>query len=515
MPDPDPAPAPAPLAAAPAINNNVPFPEPLKLSGNIKENVDNFVEAFEIYLIASGLEARDERVKIATFKVALGTESRKIFNLWPLQPAENNTVAACLESLSRYMVPAKDVKLARYEFFQCQQEASGAGHDGESTTTFINRARELVKACNFGNLEDEMLRDRIIMGIRDVSLKKRFIEKQDLTSVDVIKQCQTEEATRAEMERFHLYDAGPSSQAINKVTSIKNRNCVFCGKDYHRKLSECPARGVTCSYCKQKNHYAALCRKKKEDSDKQATRSKPTKQKYNQVRTVSGQREEALSDSDEESVTSEQYLYSLNRNNKEPPLKASISFYDTNDEIVPVQCIVDSGASCNVIGANNAKQILSVEQLNLDSEKADLGAFGGGSYKSLGRVTIGCVHNDARYKMVFHVVNFDHIPLLSLKTCLKLNLIQLCFTVTKDQTTTAQQIIDKYPEVFNGLGKLDGDVHLEVDHSVKPVVQQPRRIPVTLRNELREALVAMEKDGIIVEETQNTDWVSTEQPRPG
>lgn len=83
------------------MNSNIPFPEQLKLTGNMKENVDNFKDSFEIYLIASGLELQEERVKIATFKAALGLEARKIFNLWPLQPEEQNTVAACLASLSR------------------------------------------------------------------------------------------------------------------------------------------------------------------------------------------------------------------------------------------------------------------------------------------------------------------------------------------------------------------------------------------------------------------------------
>lgn len=83
-----PAIPPAAPAVAPAINTSIPFPEPLKLSGNMQENVENFRDAFDIYLVASGLEYREERVKIATFKAALGTDARKVFNLWPLREEE-------------------------------------------------------------------------------------------------------------------------------------------------------------------------------------------------------------------------------------------------------------------------------------------------------------------------------------------------------------------------------------------------------------------------------------------
>lgn len=410
-------------------------------------------------------------------------------------------MAACLESLSTHMVPQQDVKLARYEFFQCQQEAITPGGEPESMTQFINRARELVKSCNFGNLEDEMLRDKIIMGIRDVSLKKRFIEQQDLTSAMVIQRCQTEEATRAEMERNNLFGQATSSHAVNKLAR-KPKKCAFCDKEYHKKLSDCPARGVTCNYCKQKNHYAKVCRKKQEDT------SKPSKKNSKHVKTVSKEEvPESSDESDVESVTTVQYLYSLKQDD-EQLLTASLTFFSANKQPVPAKCILDTGATCNVIGINNAKRILNAKQLKMDKQQATMKVFGGGTLKSLGRVIIKCVHNENNYNTVFHVVDFEQQPLLSRNTCLQLKLIQLCLTITSDHTSAAQQVIEKYPAVFNGLGNLEGSVHLEVDKSVKPVVQQPRRIAVTLRDELRRTITEMEREGIIVEEKHNTDWVS-------
>lgn len=69
------------MAAAPVINSGIPFPTPLELSGNLRENIVNWKDTFENYLIASGVEFLEERVKVATFKSALGAEARKIFNL--------------------------------------------------------------------------------------------------------------------------------------------------------------------------------------------------------------------------------------------------------------------------------------------------------------------------------------------------------------------------------------------------------------------------------------------------
>ncbi|XP_062541083.1 uncharacterized protein K02A2.6-like [Armigeres subalbatus] len=502
-----PAVVPQQNAAAPfGINSSIPFPAPLKLDGNMKENVDNFRDSFDIYLIASGLELRDERVKIATFKAALGLEARKIFNLWPLTPQESNTVGACLRSLSKYMVPQKDVKLARYEFFQCRQQPASEDHEAESVMHFINRARELVKDCNFGNLEDEMLRDSIITGILDTNLKKRFIEQPNLTSAMVIAQCQTEEATRLEMVR-HNWLQPTTTHSVNKLDSKKmEKKCTFCGKGYHVKLAECPARGALCNYCNQRNHFAVVCRKKKEDQLRQS-RLKSTR-KPNSIRTV--EREDRDMDVDyrsDESNEAVQYLYQVKRDGGSV-LQADVTFFNVNNHPVPVKCILDSGASCNVIGKSGAIQILGTKKLKLDNEQTVLRAFGGGSLKSLGRTVIPCEHRGQRFKMVFHVVDFEQPPLLSKDTCLALKLIKLCFSINAEQTKTAEQIVKKYPEVFEGLGKFDGAVNLEVDVNIKPSVQHPRRVAVTLRNELERTLNDMEQQGVICKQEDNTDWVS-------
>lgn len=182
------------------------------------------------------------------------------------------------------MIPQKNVKLVRYEFSQLRQESGDGAGEAESMSGFINRARAMVKECNYGDLEDEMLRDKIITGIRDLSLKKKMIETENLTSVRVIEMCQAEEATRFEMERNRLL--GAEQHSVNKIAGDRHQNkrCSFCGKAYHTNLLDCPARGATCNYCQLKNHYETVCKKRKEDEKKQSSSTKKRNRK--QVNTV-------------------------------------------------------------------------------------------------------------------------------------------------------------------------------------------------------------------------------------
>ena len=55
----------------------------------------------------------------------------------------------------------------------------------------------------------------------------------------------------------------------------------------------------------------------------------------------------------------------------------------------------------------------------------------------------------------------------------------------------------KYAQVFTGLGRLEKPYHIEVDPTVKPVVNPPRTIPAALRVRVKEELADMEKGGVI------------------
>lgn len=165
------------------------------------------------------------------------------------------------------MVPKRNVKLARYEFLQCKQQGASDVCEGETMSQFINRARALVKDCNWGEMEEEMLRDIIVAGLSDTRLKKSFIDKPELTAKQVIDQCMSEEATRMELEKNKWVE---EEHVVNKVYKRRNKSklCSHCGNEYHKSLADCPAQGSECHYCKQRNHYEVMCWKKREDLER-------------------------------------------------------------------------------------------------------------------------------------------------------------------------------------------------------------------------------------------------------
>ena len=65
-----------------------------------------------------------------------------------------------------------------------------------------------------------------------------------------------------------------------------------------------------------------------------------------------------------------------------------------------------------------------------------------------------------------------------------------------------------FEDVFAGLGCLPGEYQIEIDPNIRPVQHAPRRVPVPLKTKLKEKIDEMEKEGIIIQETKPTDWIS-------
>jgi hypothetical protein len=59
------------------------------------------------------------------------------------------------------------------------------------------------------------------------------------------------------------------------------------------------------------------------------------------------------------------------------------------------------------------------------------------------------------------------------------------------QLTSSQ----KYADVFDGIGKLAEPVTREIDESVKPIIDNPRRIPIAVQPALEEIITENRKYG--------------------
>lgn len=156
-----------------------------------------------------------------------------------------------------------------------------------------------------------MLRDRLVFGIKDVSLKRKFL-KEDPTvlTLDKLKQtCKVKETTGQQLKTLI-----PEEKEVNKITDSREekKRCKFCAKEHPFKKELCPAWGKTCSNCGGKNHIVRACKKDNKKNPYQKNTREKTK-KDRRIRKIDNENESDEEDSEEDE---EAQILKISRINK-------------------------------------------------------------------------------------------------------------------------------------------------------------------------------------------------------
>ena len=99
-----------------------------------------------------------------------------------------------LEKLETFYVCATNVIYERYNFNRRVQEPN------ESLEAYVVALRALAKSCNYGQLTDDFIRDRIVVGVRENSLRKKLLLTRDLTLKHCIDICRASETTNQQLK---------------------------------------------------------------------------------------------------------------------------------------------------------------------------------------------------------------------------------------------------------------------------------------------------------------------------
>ena len=72
-----------------------------------------------------------------------------------------------------------------------------------------------------------------------------------------------------------------------------------------------------------------------------------------------------------------------------------------------------------------------------------------------------------------------------------------------------QDLIDAYPDRFEGIGRFPGTYHITLHEDARPVVHAPHKCPIAMRPLVCAKLDEWEKGDIITPVVEPTDWVSS------
>ena len=69
--------------------------------------------------------------------------------------------------------------------------------------------------------------------------------------------------------------------------------------------------------------------------------------------------------------------------------------------------------------------------------------------------------------------------------------------VQQTDALTKDKALSEYTDIFDGLGRMEGQLHLRINETVSPTVMPPRRIPMAVKRKVKEELTRLKNAGVL------------------
>ena len=474
-----------------------------------------WLRSFQLYADGKGLiiiaDKDDNKIqRRALLLHCAGPDVQDIFDVLPDTGGAKDYENA-VRALNDHFVTQVNIPYERHQLREMSQK------EDETIDQFSVRLRRKAETCDYGDHMEDEIRDQIISKCRSTNLRRKFLEKgQGLKLKQLQDIARTFEAVRrqsnsmsvaseeAQVNKVEMFNekkygneynrsgqSGHYAKDKNSLTMLNQKGhgneCYRCGQVGHFARNwSCPARNKTCAKCNIMGHFAVMCKSQK-----------PQRKDFSQkVKYMQDQDDE--DDSDEYSFT------------------ISDKFEDAQVEVkmggVPVNMIVDSGSSVNVIDKALWER-LKKQKIKCISKRNTRKLYAYGATEPLevvGTFTAELKVGNSSVSAEVIVIQGKGEPLLGKKSALELGVLKLQVPgVSVRNVVGKSELLAKYSDVFKGVGKLENyQLTLHIDPSVKPVAQPLRRPAFSLRDKIEKKLKELLHEDIIEEVNGPTPWVN-------
>ena len=454
-------------------------PGAIDLSTDKEENFRHFVSRWKTFSVLTELDKRDQQYQTALLKYCVGVDCVKVVES-DIGYDDSKSVKDILDILEQYCIGERNIIHERFVFNTISQ----AKH--ESFDTFYAKLRAQAKRCGFQTMTEDLIRDRIVLGIEDDATRKKLIAYGNALNVDIaVRMCRSQEVANRAMKDLGLGAATKAVDAVAKHTSMQtSKKCNWCG-NYAHPREKCPAKDADCRKCLKKGHFAKVCRSAQRNnltSDNKSVNDVQTHavENINQPKIFTG--EICI----EQIQQSEGWTAQVLVNSNQAKFK------------------LDSGADATIIKANEPW----LDKIELMPCNARLVGPSNYPIKCLGSFVAKLRYGDRVCTDTAYVIENQSVCLLSRHACKELNLLQCNVNeLTAHNNTCFHRA---FPSLFRGLGVLEGyayEITLKPD-ATPMCLYTARTVPHPLRGKVKEKLKEMVSLGVISPVKQSTDWCS-------
>ncbi|XP_040360123.1 uncharacterized protein K02A2.6-like [Ixodes scapularis] len=465
-----------------------------------KDKWASYTIRIESYI--EGNEIKEDAKKRALLVSALGSRTIEVLSgrCAPRKVSEL-TYKEVVTILEDFYAPPPNEIAESFKFYHRTQK------EGESAQEFIVQLRRIADKCNFGNMLDRMIRDRIVCGIRDTDVQKLLLAQPKLTLQETERIVRAAEAaTQGAQEIKQPEPAEEPAPALNALTEKMRRfnfrktdkgsrvQANLCGRceNAAHGTETCRFMNMKCFQCGKKGHAVRMCRT---ETKKQA-----------KACAIHGN--EASSD---ESDMSLQLL----------TLK---SYLSTDEQLVaPVRRKFCWGGADIVMEVDTGSPVCVISRdvydrhchgwPKMERSRLKLSCYLG-KLPVAGKLTLAVKYCDQEVTATLTILDcagprLCGRDLIQKLNCLGTPVLKLTAATETAQDVELKELLSEYEELFgDGLGLLKGPpAHLYVKEGTAPKFFKARPLPYAMRDKVSNELDRLVENGVI-SAVPHADWAT-------
>ncbi|XP_043244968.1 uncharacterized protein LOC122393203 [Amphibalanus amphitrite] len=501
------------------------------------ESFGSYARRLEQYFIANGITGEDQQGKRrAVFLSVVGARTFGLLeDLVAPTAVSDCTYTHLVDVLEAHFEPQASVIVARFRFHSCCRGAQ------EGVSAFLARLRKLAKPCQFSaGILEEMLRDRLVCGIRNERLQSRLLSEPHLTLPLAVELAQAHESAAASAAELSGHEVGaPGDSIVQRVERAAERRaggaggelgarrgpprpataagppqqrrdvrgggsteCPRCLRDHLQ--SACPFRGRRCFACGQRGHIRVACGRGSQHQLRQLSAEDPQSASVMQCGDESAElsRREVAAPASDEAIDEAYAMFSVRpESERRPPLMVSVVL---DGKTVDME--LDTGAAVSVCSDSVLRQLWPSGGPSLEPCNVTLKTYSGEQLSVCGQVTVNVEHGGQAARLPLIIVKGSG-PCLFGRNWLSQIRLDWPTVCRVSSASRVQPVLDEFPDVFRDeLGCFrGGEVTIDVDPDGQPRFFKPRAVPLAYR-EAVDAQLEKEIQHGLWEPVRHTPW---------
>ena len=139
----------------------------------------------------------------------MGEEAENVLTSTGISDDERKRYDAVMSKLDGFLKVRKNLIFERARFNQRNQS------EGKSIEQYITALYHLVETCEYGDWTDEMLRDRLVVGIRDAAMSQKLQMDPGLTLEKAMKTARQSAAVKEQQGQLKQIKEGSKGNPIH------------------------------------------------------------------------------------------------------------------------------------------------------------------------------------------------------------------------------------------------------------------------------------------------------------